>query len=333
MDAENLTSSRGQIQDTPGKQAVEEDSGNNTQDNAREEEELHAYAETMRDIAKFVSSGKCILFLGAGVHCSPPPGTNYEYPDNERPESGSELSARLAGKTDFARRYPNEGIANLQRVSQDFETKKGRAELIREIKNAVYKDKKPSPVLKQLAKLDFPLAITTNYDQLFEDALLAEDKHPFTSVYKKNEDRDEPTDDYAFDEDPSVKRPFVFKMHGDIIKGPDSIVITDEDYIQFVLRMSDKLEYHPIPETFRFHFKRWPTLFIGYSLKDYNLRLLFKTLRWKIDKAGFPPAYSVDLYPDPLVFDVWFQQRRYIIFLVQGVWTFVPDLYRRVKGP
>ena len=68
-----------------------------------------------------------------------------------------------------------------------------------------------------------------------------------------------------------------------------SLVITDEDYIQFVLRMTDKEPYHPVPVTMKHYLKRWPTLFIGYSLKDYNLRLLFRTLRWKLDKAKFPP--------------------------------------------
>jgi len=291
-----------------------------------------AYLEdVMVTIASIVKTGKCILFLGAGVHCAPPIDSEYSYPEEQRPPLGNAFSEELAAKTGFASRFPSEGVANLQRVAQDYETRNNRSNLIRELKEAMYVGKRPSPALSLLADLDFPLIITTNYDQLFEDALRERRKRPFISVYKKNEERDETTDDYPFDEDPTPDRPFVFKIHGDIVDAPESIVITDEDYIQFVLRMSDKQEYHPVPETMRFHFKKWPTLFIGYSLKDYNLRLLFKTLRWKIDRSGFPLAYSVDLYPDPLVFDVWFQQRRYINFLAQDVWTFVPELHRRVK--
>jgi hypothetical protein len=55
--------------------------------------------------------------------------------------------------------------------------------------------------------------------------------------------------------------------------------VTDEDYIQFVLRMTDKDPYDPVPMSLKHFLKRWTTLFIGYSLLDYNLRLLFKTLR------------------------------------------------------
>ena len=71
---------------------------------------------------------------------------------------------------------------------------------------------------------------------------------------------------------------------------------------------------------------------VGYSLLDYNLRLLFKTLRWKIDSASVPDMYSVDYHPDPLIFDVWHNQRRYVKFIAQDVWAFVPRLYERVLG-
>jgi SIR2-like domain len=288
--------------------------------------------QTLAVVTKIVSEGKCILFLGAGVHYPPPNGSPYSYPEKERPPLGTTFSEHLANKTNFAARFPSESTGNLQRVSQDYEVRFQRSGLLREIKDAVYTNKQPSPVLRALAGMKFPVVITTNYDQLFEKALRESGKDPFVSVYKKNEDRSEVTEDYPYDDEVTPNRPFIFKIHGDIISNPESTVITDEDYIQFVLRMSDKQEYHPVPETIRFYFKKWPTLFIGYSLKDYNLRLLFKTLRWKIDKAGFPPAYSVDLYPDPLILDVWHNQRRYINFVARDVWTFIPELYKRVLG-
>ena len=102
--------------------------------------------------------------------------------------------------------------------------------------------------------------------------------------------------------------------------------VTDEDYIQFVLRMSDKEPYDPVPLSLKHFLKRWTTLFVGYSLLDYNLRLLFKTLRWRIDPAKVPLTYSVDLQPDELILDVWEHQRRYVKFIAEDVWSFVPHL-------
>jgi hypothetical protein len=96
--------------------------------------------------------------------------------------------------------------------------------------------------------------------------------------------------------------------------------------------MSDKELYNPIPVSLKHFLKRWTTLFIGYSLRDYNLRLLFKTLRWKVDAANMPDMYLVDVRPDPLIFDVWQSQRRYVKFIAQDVWAFVPRLYEVVIG-
>ena len=90
--------------------------------------------------------------------------------------------------------------------------------------------------------------------------------------------------------------------------------------------MSDKEPFYPVPMTFQYHLKKWPTLFVGYSLMDYNLRLLFKALRWRIDPANILDAYSVDKYPDPLILDVWWNRERYVRFIAQDVWRFVPEL-------
>jgi hypothetical protein len=280
-------------------------------------------------IAEAIQRKKCILFLGAGVHYPPPEGSKYSYPAGDRPPLGGALSELLAKKCDLIAKHPKEAnnTSNLQRVSWFFETLRSRQELVTAIRDAVDTNTQPSPILRALAELDFPLIITTNYDHLFERALTMAGKFPRLGVYDVN--GLQPTADPPDIEDP--KRPFVFKIHGDIDK-PESIVVTDEDYIQFVLRMSDPQPLHPVPETFIFQFKKWPTLFVGYSLLDYNLRLLFKTLRWKVDTSRYPIAYSVDRNPDPLIFDTYENQRRFVRFIVEDIWSFVPDVYQKVTG-
>jgi hypothetical protein len=97
------------------------------------------------------------------------------------------------------------------------------------------------------------------------------------------------------------------------------------------MRMGATESSHPIPQTFRFRFSKWPTLFVGYSLVDYNLRLLFRTLRFKIDKSERPSSYSLDLRPDPLIRYVWEKDQGFR-FIAEDVWTFVPWLYHEVLG-
>jgi hypothetical protein len=276
-------------------------------------------------IADDIRQQRCILFLGAGVHAPPPDQSRFEYPAEHRPPIGATLSRKLADNCNFSKVIPGADPSNLQRVALCYEIAHNRHQLVDAVIEAVETGKRPSPMLRALAELGFPLVITTNYDRLFESALAAADKVPRVAVYRPTQ---EATEDYR---DPTAKNPVVFKIHGDI-QLPETIVITDEDYIQFVLRMSDKERYDPVPLRLKYHLTEWTTLFIGYSLLDYNLRLLFKTLRWRIDLASVPDTYSVDHRPDPLVFDVWSNQRRHVKFIAQDVWSFVPRLYERVLG-
>ena len=247
-----------------------------------------------------------------------------------RPPLGKQLSKLLADNCDLATNYPNEinNLGNLARIATFYEMKRDRNQLVTAVQEAVGRATKPSAAVRALAELDFPLILTTNYDQLLERALNKADKNPRKGVYDPA--GLEATTDFADGAD-DPQRPFIFKIHGDV-DVPKSVVITDEDYIQFTLRMGDRDALHPVPETFRYQFKRMPTLFIGYSLVDYNLRLLFKTLRWKLDPAQRKPAYSVDLYPDPLLVEQFERRDRYVQFIVQDLWTFIPELYRQVKG-
>jgi hypothetical protein len=292
-----------------------------------------SYEEDLNYIAKKVIQHECVLFFGAAIHAPAPAGSGYDYPAEKAPPFGSQLSRHLKKMGD----YPGEDWWNLQRVAQHFESKKKRFRLVEEIKAAVDQGREPSPVLSMLADLEFPLVITTNYDHLYERALehraaregLAGDpaSHYNVSIYSPNYKTKTKTVDCPAKPDP--KRPFILKIHGDFSK-PDSIVVTDEDYIQFVLRMSDKHPYNPFGKNVLTHLVNFQILFIGYSLTDYNLRLLFKTLRWNLDASEIRPAFSVDIKPDSLIRDVWELQRRYVSFLAVDLWEFVPKLHARV---
>ena len=238
------------------------------------------------------------------------------------------LTEALAKAVHFDTLYPDDPtIRDLQRVALCMEMRQGRQALMNFLVDAFKPHKQPSPALRMLAELPFKIIVTTNYDHLIDRALSVAGKDPQRIVYSP--ERNSPTRDVAGD--PSDKEPLLFKMHGDLSDLP-SIVITDEDYITFVQRMSDQEKLHPVPETVRYRMKQWPTLFIGYSLKDYNLRLLFRTLRWHVDQADIPRAFSVDRHPDPLILQVYQDTRQFITFISQDLWAFVPELYETVAG-
>jgi hypothetical protein len=134
----------------------------------------------------------------------------------------------------------------------------------------------------------------------------------------------EPTKDFRGQ--PNPDNLWFFKMHG-CVSEPESIVVTDEDYIHFVMRMGDSEDFHPVPQKLRLQFKEWPTLFVGYSLLDYNLRLLFRTLRRRVPEAEVPATFSLDPRPDLLVLETY-SARANVSFIEQDSWRFVPQLYQ-----
>jgi hypothetical protein len=281
------------------------------------------------DIASSVRAGKCVLFLGAGVHAPAPPGIPWNYPAAIAPPFGGALSQKLADESSYLIDYPNCNPRELPRVAMHYELKpgKGRQALFNKVRAEVEVGKQPSPVLRALAELNFPLIVITNYDSFFERSLPSV-KQADIRIYEPKPNTDSPTADFG---DLTGLTPGVCKIHGDFTR-PESLVITDEDYIQFVLRMRDEDSIHPFPFTARYLMRKYPTLFVGYSLLDYNLRLFIKTLRLRLDAANFPPSYSVDPSPDKMVQTVWQDQRRWVWFVQQGVWSFVPALYKAVTG-
>jgi hypothetical protein len=284
------------------------------------------------DIVSAVKEGKCILFLGAMASAPSPFGSPFQY--DKGPPGGQKLSELLATQCG----YEESDKWNLPRVSLYFSTRenKNRNSLIKAIAEVVASTKlETSPAMHMLAALPFPIVVTTNYDHLFDNALRAAktrdevQKDPIVRIYdpeRKGHPETVPLD-------PSEHQPVLLKLHGDIDL-PRSIVVTEEDYITFIQRMSD-LHRHPIHQNIRVRMIKWPILFIGYSLKDYNLRLLFRSLRWTIDADEFPLSFSVDPKPDALILSVWQDvspKERIIYFVKKDLWEFVPALYKACMG-
>jgi hypothetical protein len=273
-----------------------------------------------------VKGGDCILFLGAMASAA----LSQKYGYTVAPPTVSALAELLATRSEY--KGPERG--NLMRVSMYFQLQKklglSRQELVAQLKKEIEKDEiKPSVALKMLAALPFRMIITTNYDRLFDTALADAEtrdgkrKKPLTFVYSPNE---EASSDVPLD--PTEERPVLFKLHGDIDKA-DSIVITEEDYITFIQRMGNPFpSVYPIPENIAARMKSWSILFIGYGLKDWNLRLLLRALRWHVDSAKYGLSYSVDPFPDELIVAVLQDiERPVITFLKEDLWDFVPELY------
>jgi hypothetical protein len=167
----------------------------------------------INEIAASVRAGKCVLFLGAGVHAPAPPGIPWNYPTAIAPPFGGALAQKLADESSYLIDYPNCNPRELPRVAMHYELKpgKGRQALFNKVRAEVEIGKKPSPVLRALAELNFPLIVITNYDSFFERSLPAA-KQADIRIYEPNPNANSPRADFG---DLTETTPGVCKIHGE----------------------------------------------------------------------------------------------------------------------
>jgi hypothetical protein len=150
----------------------------------------------------------------------------------------------------------------------------------------------PGVLQKRLAAIDaIPLYVTTNYDDLIERALEPRQPHIVVDCLSKGltvETRNgaaEVIDRIGGDlrnlltnpETGQPTAPILFKMHGSVDRAnpaKDSYLITEEDYVDYLGR--DQGRYVPpyIEELMR----KKSFLFLGYSLEDWNVRVILRKL-------------------------------------------------------
>jgi hypothetical protein len=302
---------------------------------------------TLPLLAEKVKKGEVILFLGAAIHMCPPEGYDKYcidasakdiYTPDHRPPTGTELANMLAEKVNYKKVFPDPNSFNLGMIAQYYEINGGRDALISFLQEKI-DNKTPSPIIHALSDLPFKYMLTTNYDNLYEDALVKRGKAIHNKgIYHPNKNCKKTTIDFN-ESEVTEQTPFIYKMHGDIKdvatnsmsddEDFDSIVLTDEDYIHFILRMNDKDNYNPIPFSFTKSFGKKSILFVGYGLMDYNLRLLLKSTMWGKDIRNRIKNWAVNKYPNEVI--VWLSEPYSIKFIVEDSWLIVPALYWLVK--
>lgn len=135
------------------------------------------------------------------------------------------------------------------------------------------------------------LFITTNYDDLLEKALAPRQPHLIVdrgseglSVVPAGKEPEQvpPTGDHIYEllndeKTQKPSRPIVFKMHGSVNKADpdkDCYLITEEDYVDFLGRDSG----YYIPPYLNALMQGKDFLFLGYSLTDWNVRVILRKL-------------------------------------------------------
>lgn len=253
-------------------------------------------------IIETIKSGRCIAFLGAGCSMSYKDKHGLDVPGLP---SGGTLAEKLATSCG----YKNGNDYDLAKVAEYFVYMKSgnREELESQLKKEISRINQPRPIHTVLAQLNtIKVVITSNYDTLLENELLKYyrkmDKHFYDHQNSQTAHFDR---DIYFEANDIV----LHKMHG-TVEVPRSMVITQSDYIRYLANLNDA--DRGMPEYFRkTMIPRHTLLFLGYSLEDWNFRVIWEGVISQYRNTGVQRE-SYAIVQNPKDFQVKFWVRRNI---------------------
>jgi hypothetical protein len=299
-------------------------------------------------LAKRMLAGAVVPFLGAGINVCGRPSSVSAWKHGCYLPSGPELAGYLANEVD----YPYPDRSDLLRVSQYMDVELGSGPLYEALHYVFDADYTPTSVHRLLARLPalirssstgvrrfFPLIVTTNYDDALERAFqeagepydlvtyLAEGPHRGRFLHVPPDG--DPTVILVPNAYPGLRceeRPVIAKIHGAVSRsqeGTDSFVVTENHYIAYLSHTEiAKL----IPVNVATRMRKSHFLFLGYSLKDWNLRVILHRI-WG-DKGLSFNSWAIQSGPDRVDERSWY--RRGVELLDAELGTYTQDLETRL---
>jgi hypothetical protein len=287
-------------------------------------------------VARRLGAGSIVPFLGAGVNLlERPPHARWEA-DGYLP-SGSELAAYLAAPYG----YP-EADLDLLRVSQWVDLVSSPRALVDELHGVFSRDYPPNRLHRFLAELPRrlrdrklrvcgQLILTTNYDDVLERAFLDADEPVDIVVYEMTRNghrfvhllpdgvRVEIVDPARYREFALEERSVILKIHGDVDREDsdrDTFVITEDHYIDYLAGDSVR---GLIPAYLMRRIRESDMLFLGYSMRDWNLRVILRQI-WA-DQGVSTGGWAIQRAPSEIDRRFWARQRIEILDVPLEDWV------------
>ncbi|WP_186438233.1 SIR2 family protein [Cohnella terricola] len=211
--------------------------------------------ESKKIIRDAINNKKLIIFVGAGV------SVNSGFPTWE------ELVRRFGEGLGID--CDNLNQDDYLRIPQYYYNSRGRKEYYELINKVFNKNVKPNPLHKTLLELKPYHFITTNFDDLIEDA--AREKGMFYDVVSKDEDLPY-----------TPNNNMILKIHGDLKN--KNIVLKEDDFLSYSSNF--KLIENYVKSLLSTHL----VLFVGYSVNDIDVKLIFQWVKDAL-KKDFQPTY------------------------------------------
>jgi DNA-binding SARP family transcriptional activator/class 3 adenylate cyclase len=259
----------------------------------------------------------------------------------------AELAAELGRRFGYSN-----GRDRLPQVAQYIAVMKGHGPLYDELHDLLASDLPPTPVHRFFASLPpllrsrgapHQLIVTTSYDTAIEQAFAdAGEEFDVVSYLASGRNRGRfchiaPDGSGTLIELPNTyatelsldRRTVILKVHGQVVRSDtrewESFVVTEDDYIGY-LAQTDLAG--AIPVSLAAKLRRSHFLFLGYTMADWNLRVILHRL-WGEDPLGYR-SWAVQPEPKPLEREFW--RRRDVDVLELPLDEYVDRLARRLAA-
>ena len=185
-----------------------------------------------------------------------------------------------------------------------------------------------------LAAFDLPIYITTGYHNFVEMALQQAGKTPRTEICRWHQDLEEIPSVLDGTYQPSKAEPLVYHLHG-FDQYPDSLVLTEDDYLKFLVATSQNIgrETDPVHKRIRQAMSDSSLMLLGYSLRDWDLRSLFWGL---IAPRTRPLTSAISIQLEPTEIEKLYLQKYLDSFDFKVYWgdirAYMQELYQSLQG-
>ena len=278
-----------------------------------------------RIIELIAEEGTLVPLLGSRVNACD--RTEPWEPDSGTLPNDLELAAALAKL--FKAKEEGHDLAE---ISQFVSETRGKPDLYRRLKQLLGSTDGPNSMHRFLASLPSRLAeqperyqmiVTTNYDNALEQAFTAADESYDLAVYMASgqakgkfvhfHDDDEPQvialpqfyEDLPFNDDLTLRRTLIVKINGAVdgregsFQWKENYVITEDEYIDY---LSNEAVGALIPTQLLAKLQDSHCLFLGYSMRDWHLRVFLKRI-WP--ESIRSKSWAIEQDPDRLEKELW----------------------------
>lgn len=252
----------------------------------------------LRTVVRSVERGRCIPILGSGMtdwlvgtrkDLARSWAREYHYPlhlgyHDDLPQVAQYLSVTATTdqvREDLGAFYRNRLKAGFPHVVRGAVDGVGRARLD-EILVDVWRSEStnvPGEPHRVLARLPCRIFVNAQPTSLLRVALEAEGKRPreHFCAWNRRAIDEWPVSPFAADRSyvPSVDEPLVYHVFG-TLEHPESIVISEDDYFEFLTVTAEQPDLMPIQVTEAI--AESSLLFLGFGLQDWDVRVLLRTL-------------------------------------------------------